>query len=155
MHRLRRVRGSQGLALRSVPGVVESRSSEDFATIAREIGHIAGPAVGFALLMRLADGHYHYASNAERADVVNVFNEWLTRAGVVNARDPGETQARARGRLTLEDKCARLGDLLGLVGHRIVLFLFDFGDHGSLAWKSSAPDPRGVVESFLQTVATS
>jgi hypothetical protein len=123
---------------------------QEFAEVARTLKSVMSEGQGFALLMRLADGQYHYASIALREDVRKVFIEWIARYEArVNMRDPSESPERARVRTHLEAKCVELGHLLEAEGHRVLLFLFDFGDHGNLAWYSNAPDPRGVVQAFL------
>jgi hypothetical protein len=124
----------------------------DFAELARTLkDHLRGTGLGFALLMQLEDGKYHYASVAHRDDAREMLAEWLALTeAAVNVRDPSETQPRIRERVALEAQCAELGLLLNACGHRAVLFLFDFGDGGHLAWHSSAPDPKGVVRNFLK-----
>ena len=121
----------------------------DYAELAREIKLLIGPKRGFALLMRLDDGHFHYAASARREDVRKTLVEWLARVGVVNVRDQGETLKAASERLTLEGRCALLGRILEAQGYELTLFLFDFGERGNLAWYSNVPDPRAVVQSFL------
>ena len=125
-----------------------------YLELARTLKRLVGPDRGFVLLMQLGEGAYHYASSAERADVRQVLREWLARAGVVNARDlSGERSVDER--LALEAYCAELGRRLESQGHRLALFLFDYGDGGSLAWYSNAPDPRAVVETFLDASESS
>jgi hypothetical protein len=126
---------------------------DDFVDLARTVRQAVDPQ-GFAILMQLGDGLYHYASNGDRKDVRKTFEEFLARVSV-NVRDPGETALRAEKRLETEEKCARLGKFLESHGYRLVLFLFDFGDKGAIAWFSSAPDTRGVIESFLKTTEAS
>jgi len=58
-----------------------------------------------------------------------------------------------RARVGLEGQCVRLGRMLGAQGPRLVLFVFDFGDGGNLAWWSNVESARGVVNNFLRTVA--
>ena len=122
---------------------------EDYAELAREIKALLGPKRGLALLMRLDDGHFHYAASAHREDIRKTFVEWMARVGVVNSRDQGETRERASERLTLEGQCVLIGHMLESEGHALVLFVFDFGERGNLAWYSNVPDPRAVVQTFL------
>jgi|SRR5580692_868584 hypothetical protein len=126
---------------------------KEFRRLAGVLKYIVGRSRGFALLMRLDDGNYHYASTAHRDDVRKVMEEWLSRVDAgVNVRDPSETAPDMRNRVSLESECAELGLLLNAKGHLAVLFLFDFGDRGNLAWHSSAPDPKDVVRSFLKKI---
>jgi hypothetical protein len=123
----------------------------ELAVIARMIVRSLPAGEGFALLMRLADRKYHYASNGDRADMRQTLTEWLARTeSQVNTRDPGETSTRARKRLEIEARCAEMGKVLATEGHHLLLLIFEFGDKGSLAWFSSAPDPRAVVRNFLK-----
>jgi len=127
--------------------------ADDFPELARTLKSITWPEQGFALLMKLG-GQYHYAASADRADVRATLTEWLDRARAkVNTRDPGESPDRFIARAKLEAKCAELGHLLEAEGHRVVFFLFDFGDKGHLAWFTNAPDPLEVVERFLAVTA--
>jgi hypothetical protein len=114
---------------------------QDFAELARTLKSVMSPNQGFALLMQL-DGHYHYASSAYRDDMRTTLTEWLVRA---NAGVDVPSTARAN----IESKCVELGHLLEKEGHRLLLFLFDYGDRGNLAWYTNAPDPKTVVELFL------
>jgi hypothetical protein len=123
--------------------------TEDFAELARTLKSVMSEGQGFALLMQL-DGQYHYASIANRDDVRATLTEWLARNGArVNVRDPSETDKRARARMKLEAKCVELGHLLEKEGHRLVFFLFDYGEGGHLAWWSNASDAPEVVRHFL------
>lgn len=124
-------------------------AQEEFAELARTLKSVMSPGQGFGLLMKL-DGQYNYSSNADRADVRQTLIEWVTRVEAqVNTRDAGETEKRSRSRMKLEAKCVDLGHLLEKEGHRLVFFLFDFGDKGHLAWFTNAPDALGVVKAFL------
>lgn len=121
----------------------------DFADLARTLKSIMAEGQGFSLLMRL-DGHYHYASSAHRDDIRATLTEWLARAEAgVNVRAPNETTERACSRTKLETTCVELGHLLEKEGHRLVFFLFDYGDHGHLAWYTNAPDSIAIVKQFL------
>ena len=123
-----------------------------YGDLARAVKREVSPGRGFALLMRLEDGQYHYASSAERADVRQTLDEWLARAGVVNSRDSREGPAQVTDRLALEGRCSELGRRLSARGHQLVLFLFDFGDRGSLAWFTNIPGgAQAVVRAFLDT----
>lgn len=121
--------------------------SQDFADLAHTLKSVMSPNQGFALLMRL-NGEYHYASSAQRADVHTTLTEWLARARV-NVRDPSENRPTIRARLKLEAKCVELGHMLEVEGHKLLLFLFDYGDCGHLAWFTNVPEPLAVVERFL------
>lgn len=123
--------------------------SHDFVELARTLKSIMAPGEGFALFMQL-DDHYHYASSAPRSNIHATLTEWVARNDArVNVRDPGETPGRALARTQLEAKCAEIGHLLEVEGHRLLLYLFDFGERGHLAWYSNAPDAMKVVEAFL------
>jgi hypothetical protein len=126
-------------------------AQEEFTELARTLKSIMNKGEGFALLMKL-DGEYNYASNADRSDVRKTLTEWLARAEAgVNTRDPGETPARASTRTKFEAKCADLGFLLEVERHRVVFFLFHFGDPGQdLAWWTNAPNVIEVVKHFLE-----
>jgi hypothetical protein len=122
-------------------------AQEEFAELARTLKSVMTTGQGFALLMKLADDQYHYASNADRADVRKTFVEWIAHAEArVNTRDSGETLAKAK----TEAKCVALGHLLEKEGHRVVFFLFDFGDRGNLAWYTNTQNALGVVKQFLE-----
>jgi hypothetical protein len=126
----------------------------DFYDLARTLKTVMAAGQGFALLMRLADGRYHYASIAHRSDVRALLVEWLERQRAkVNVRDPRETEVRARARLKIEATCAGLGCLLEAEGHRLLLFLFDYGDTGHLAYWTNAPNAIEVVENFIRVTA--
>ncbi len=122
---------------------------QDFAELARTLKSVMSEGQGFALLMQLG-GQYHYASIADRADIHTTLTEWLARASV-HVSDQDETPERASSRLKLEAKCVELGYLLEAEGHRLLLFLFDYGDRGHLAWWTNAPDAIEVVKRFLGT----
>ena len=132
-------------------GSTSEQLRSDFVELASALKDLVGVSRGFALLMRLDDGCYHYASTVNREDVRKLLGEWLSRAEArVNVRDSGETERQARRRVELEEACVELGTTLNHYGHLAVLFLFDFGVDGNLAWHSSAPDPKGVVRNFLK-----
>lgn len=121
----------------------------DHLDLVRQIHTIIGPDRGFSMWIRLA-GYYRYASNARREDVRAMLGEWLATAGVVNVRDPNERPEQVQTRLALEELCATLGLTLKSQGSVVVLFLFDFGDGGSLAWYSNEADMRTVVQKFME-----
>jgi hypothetical protein len=90
---------------------------KEFRRLAGVLRDIVGRDRGFALLMRLDDSNYHYASTAHRDDVRKVMEEWLSRADAgVNVRDPGETVPDMHNRVSLESECAELVLLLNAKG---------------------------------------
>jgi hypothetical protein len=109
------------------------------------------PGCGFALLMKLEDGKFHYASSAHRAGVRERLLEWLARTEAsINVRDPGESPAKAELRLELEQACVLVGRFLSSGGHELLLFFFDLGAPGSMASFSTTQNPKGVIRGFLR-----
>lgn len=134
--------------------MIEPDTARELREIADLLTEMVGAGRGFALFIHAGD-RYHYVSSAHRDDMRSTMREWLARtAAKVNVRDPGETTDVADKRLALEDRCVEIGKVIALSGSLLVLFTFDFGDGGHLAYFTTSPNAREVVEAFVEQRAS-
>lgn len=124
---------------------------DEIKDLGRTIASMTGKGRGFAFLIGLG-GEFFYASNGTRADVRQSLMEWLTRL-TVNTCDAAETPVAVRARLAIEERCAEIGRVVSLAGSPIILFVFDFGDGGNMAYFTNVPEAPKVVERFLKESA--
>jgi hypothetical protein len=107
-------------------------------------GELRPVGLGFALFLRPAPEVAGdpllvlYMSTADRGDMLRTVDDWLERAQATprQVNVPSDDDAE---RLEVERICAALGRSLHREesGVELVLFVFDYGDHGHLAWFST------------------
>jgi hypothetical protein len=123
---------------------------------------------GFALFLH-QNQKSAYVSNGRREDVQNMLREWLKKSAreireiqkvaseatgkeeyepfidpETAAQDPFQSYDRVR----LQRMCAKLGEEIGTKAH-VVLFLFNFGSDGSMAYWVNIPNSRQVVADWV------
>lgn len=115
--------------------------------IAAVVKHVTGPSIGFALFLAAGE-EIHYVSNAQRTDVVNVLDEWLKRT-ITRKHARKESSTMHDTRLELERNCAKIGEAFGEITG-VMLFLFEFGDQGNLAYYITISDARTCLERWVK-----
>ncbi len=122
---------------------------ETLRDIAKLVETAAGKK-GFALFFEAA-GNFHYASNGHRDDIVKSLEEWLERTkrtGALCTKEDHETSEQVDVRLELERKCAEIGKVIASRAD-VVLFLFDWGEGGNMAYFTNIPKAREGVQRWI------
>ena len=111
---------------------------------------------GFALFIVIC-GKPKYISNCARETVVDSLKEWLTKIpenAVMTPKgdmrlDPGDRDAfGGYERIKLERTCVAIAEKLEQASE-MCLFLFDFGDDGSMAFRTNMPYARKNVQMWV------
>ena len=106
---------------------------------------------GFAVFQITSEGDFIYASSAERSGVKKMLVDWLGRfrqGGLPN--DGAESPDSKAQRLALEARCKAAASHVR-APHKVLLFLFDLGTEGHVAYWTNLLDPRGTVQRWLDT----
>jgi hypothetical protein len=129
----------------------------DLKALARSIHEAAGNK-GYALFI-IYDGKPMYLSNAYRPDVVLALREWLAKIPVDAVMTEFGTQKplsedsdpfQGYERIKLQKLCVQIAAVLEM-RNQIVLFLFDLGDSGNMAFKTNVPYARQSVQLWVDS----
>ena len=108
-----------------------------------------GSGISFALLVDWCDGRpMSYVSNAPRGSAFSMMSEWTSKTRPAATHDGGVMGPPTPD---LEAKCVKIGTEMTEEDVRVALFLLKWGRDGAVAWFSSMPDGRKIVEERLKS----
>jgi hypothetical protein len=124
---------SQESVLRDIADIIRSAISED---------------VGFILFLGTSAGT-SYIGKVERSEAITLLDEWLLKTSGKLSKKVMESSCQVDDRLALERQCAQIGKTIAQVA-QVLLFLFDYGDNGSLAYYTNMDMAREGVACWVK-----